>query len=100
MLFVKKKQKTTTTRRMKQKRLIEIQVLTREFSAYKIRYKSLRKRKRSYFNQSTTERLSQVHKSIKLTKFVELNKQVVYLRWNEHSLRAYIETLMTLLQVY
>ena len=45
MLFVKKKQKTTTTRRMKQKRLIEIQVLTREFSAYKIRYKSLRKRK-------------------------------------------------------
>ena len=47
MLFVKKKTKktTTTTTRMKQKRLIEIQVLTREFLAYKIRYKSLRKRK-------------------------------------------------------
>ena len=30
---------------------------------------------------------------------VHISKEVLYLRWNEHHLRAYFETLMALLQI-
>ena len=59
----------------KTKRLTGIQVLTKDFTSYKIRYKPLRKRKQhSWLNQSTNQLLQLIHSQINLIKFVQSNK--------------------------
>ena len=71
MYFLKKNDKNDAT---KTKRLTEIQVLTKEFTNYKVRCKSLRKRKWcSYLNKWTIERSAGIQSWINLIKSVESN---------------------------
>ena len=65
----------TTGDLKKTKTLTGIQVLTKDFTSYKIKWKSLRKTKQhSQLNQSTNQLLPLIVGQINLIKFVESNK--------------------------
>ena len=62
----------------RKKRLTKIQVLTKDFKSFKIRY-VFQKMKVTQLNHSTIESLSLIHNQINFIKFVaELNKFDVY----------------------